>query len=224
MIKLTFPGDKVYRMQLKSPLVLNMPFIPSSSYLDRYFTEESRFCQLYPLPIQQLNETHWSPLSVINKAVQFLASRENIKILDIGSGSGKFCMAGAYYKPLASFIGIEQRHYLNESAIDVRQRLGRLNVNFILGNFTQLDFREYDNFYFYNSFFENVDGADKIDDSISYSIELYSYYNRILCNKLNATPPGTRVVTYKSLSFEIPPCFSLADAQFDNRLKFWIKN
>jgi len=29
--------------------------------------------------------------------------------LDIGSGVGKFCLAGAYYKPSASFFGVEQR-------------------------------------------------------------------------------------------------------------------
>lgn len=200
-----------------------MPFIPSSTYLDRYFSNEARFCQLYPLSVQQLNESHWSPLLIINKAVRFLANKPGARILDIGSGSGKFCLAGAYYKPSAFFTGIEQRHYLTEHAITVRQKLGKLNVNFISGNFTQLNFREYDNFYFYNSFFENVDGSDKIDDSISYSIELYSYYNRILCSKLNAMPAGTRIVTYKSLGFEIPPCFSLADSQSDNRLKFWIK-
>ena len=200
-----------------------MSFTPSSTYLDRYFTDEARFCQLYSLPIQQLNDLHWSPLLIINKAVGFLANKPDARILDIGSGAGKFCLAGAYYKPSAFFTGVEQRHHLHQQAVDVRQRLGRLSVDFIEGNFTRLDFRKYDNFYFYNSFFENVDGANRIDDSIAYSIELYSYYNRILCSKLYATPPGTRIVTYKSLGFEIPPGFTLEDAQCDNRLKFWIR-
>jgi hypothetical protein len=200
-----------------------MSFVPSSTYLDKYFTEEARFCQLYPLATQQLNEAHWSPLLIINRAVRFLANQPGARILDIGSGCGKFCLAGAYYKPSAFFAGVEQRHYLAEQANAVRQKLGNLNVQFISGNFTQLDFRAFNGFYFYNSFFENVDGADTIDNSISYSIELYSYYNRVLCNKLYATLPGTRIVTYKSLGFEIPPGFSLEDAQSNGQLKFWIK-
>ena len=200
-----------------------MPFVPSSSYLDKYFASESSFCQLYPLSIQQLNEAHWSPLVIISKAVRFLADKPGARILDIGSGCGKFCLAGAYYKPSAFFTGVEQRQYLTEQAIAARQKLGRLKAEFLCGNFTQADFRIYDSFYFYNSFFENVDGSDKIDDSISYSIGLYTYYNQILYTKLNATFPGTRLVTYKSLGFEIPPDFSLENTQSDGHLKFWVK-
>ena len=43
--------------------------------------------------------------------------------------------------------------------------LGFKNVKFMHGNFTQLDFRNYDHFYFYNSFYENLDGTNKIDNS-----------------------------------------------------------
>ena len=45
--------------------------------------------------IQQLDKIHWSPLSIIYSATQFLAHKEEVKILDIGSGSGKFCLAAA---------------------------------------------------------------------------------------------------------------------------------
>lgn len=200
-----------------------MTFVPSSGYLDKYFTEEARFCQLFPLPIQQLNKAHWSPLLIISRAVSFLASEPGTNILDIGSGCGKFCLAGAYYKPDAIFTGVEQRHYLTEHAKAARQKLGRLNVQFITGNFTRIDFRAFDGFYFYNSFYENVAGADRIDDSISYSLGLYSYYNQILSSKLNETKAGTRIVTYQSLGFEIPPGFQLEDIQADGQLKFWIK-
>ena len=153
-----------------------MPFIPTSIYLDNYFTEESHFCQLYPLDIQKLDIIHWSPLIIINRAVKYLTNKPNAKILDIGSGSGKFCLAGTYYKPSAFFYGVEQRQYLVDCARSVRIKLGKLNAEFIHKNFTQIDFSEYDNFYFYNSFFENIEGTDKIDDTIAHSVELYDYY------------------------------------------------
>ena len=60
------------------------------------------------------------------------------------------------------------------------------------GNFTQVDFRKFDHFYFYNAFYENIAGTDKIDNSIDYSGELYNYYNRYLFKQLEQKPAGTR--------------------------------
>lgn len=200
-----------------------MPFDPPSYNPDHYFSEESHFCQLYPLSIQQLDKDHWSPLIVINRAATFLVHKPGAKILDIGSGSGKFCLAGAYYNPSASFYGVEQRQYLVDAALSVKARSGNLNAHFFHKNFTQLDLKEFDNFYFYNSFAENISGTDKIDDTIDYSMELYNYYTRILSKNLDELPSGTRIVTYKSLNHEIPLSFTLVDAQMDNQLMFWRK-
>src|SRR5688572_23771201 len=136
-----------------------MSFVPASKFLDNYFSEESHFCQLYPLPIQQLDKKHWSPLIVVNRAVKFLADKPDVKILDIGSGAGKFCLAGAYYKPSVSFFGVEQREDLVNYAETVRNMLGLQNVYFNHRNFTRLNLKQYDHFYFYNSFFENLDGT-----------------------------------------------------------------
>jgi hypothetical protein len=113
---------------------------------------------------------------------------------------------------------------LVECAQTVREKLGRLNAHFIHANFTQIDFTGYDSFYFYNSFFENVDGTDKIDNSMAYSAELYDYYNLCLKTKLDEMPAGTRVVTYKTLDQEIPDSYSLVIVEMENQLKFWIKN
>lgn len=200
-----------------------MPFIAKASYLDNYFSEESHFCQLYPLPIQQLDKTHWSPLMVVYKACQFLADKDDVRILDIGSGVGKFCLAGAYYKPNASYYGVEQRGYLADIARTAMEKLGRMKVQFEHRNFTQMDFNQFDRFYFYNSFFENLPGSQKIDDSIDHSPELYTYYNRFLSKKLSEKPAGTRIVTYQSAGFEIPTGYTLVDMQMNNELKFWIK-
>jgi len=108
-----------------------MSFIPTAQYLDHIFESEQSFCQLYPLSIQQLDKVHWSPLTVIYKSVQFLANRKDAKILDIGSGAGKFCLAGAYYKPNAAFYGVEQRQYLVGHAECAKEKLGRVKVKFI---------------------------------------------------------------------------------------------
>ena len=50
--------------------------------------------------------------SCCRKAANFLAAENNVRILDIGSGVGKFCLAASYYKPNAFYYGVEQRKSL----------------------------------------------------------------------------------------------------------------
>jgi SAM-dependent methyltransferase len=201
-----------------------MPSIPDIISLHHYFEEEAQFRSLYPLPLQKLDALHWSPLQVVQQAVQFLVNKEAVKILDIGSGIGKFCLAAAYYRPAAFFDGVEQREDLVEQAEATRALLGLHNAHFIHRNFTQLDLKQYDHFYFYNSFFENLSGTDRIDDSIAYSRELYNYYSYYLYKQLEEMPAGTRIVTYCSWGDEIPPGYVLAEAYCDSLLKCWIKD
>ena len=91
------------------------------------------------------------------------------------------------------------------------------------GNFTQLDFTQFDHFYFYNSFYENLDGTEKIDYKILHSLSLYNYYNFYLFNQLEKMPVGTRVATYHIFENKMPSGYHLVKAQFDQLLKFWIK-
>lgn len=200
-----------------------MQSIPDTAALHKYFEEESSFRDLYPYPIQKLDALHWSPLAVTGKAVQFLARDEAVNVLDIGSGTGKFCLAAAYYCPAAQYYGVEQRESLVQQAVAVRDKLGLNNVHFIHSNFTQLDLKEYDHFYFYNSFFENLSVNDRIDDSIAYSRELYHYYSHYLYKQLEEMPVNTRIVTYCSWGDEIPPAYQLAESHFDSLMKCWIK-
>jgi SAM-dependent methyltransferase len=195
----------------------------SLQYPDNWFNNDDQFHQLYSAPIRSLAAKHWTPLHITWRVAQFLAPTENSRVLDIGSGVGKFCLAAAHCMPSALFFGIEQRKDLVAHAERVRNKLGLENARFIHGNFTQLDFRQYDHFYFYNSFYENLVTTDKIDDSIAYSIELYNYYNRYLYKKLDGMPGGTRLVTFHSLEEEIPPGYQLVESQVECLLKLWIK-
>jgi SAM-dependent methyltransferase len=191
--------------------------------LDKWFSTDTYLHHLYPQSIQLLARRHWRPLSIAQTVVQFLAPREGVKVLDIGSGVGKFCLAGAYYKPSASFFGVEQRRDLVAHAETARKILGLQNAYFMHCNFTQLDFKKYDHLYFYNSFYENLTDTDKIDDSITCSNELYNHYNRHLYKKLEIMPGGTRLATFHSLEDKIPASYHLVETQVGNLLKFWIK-
>ncbi len=200
-----------------------MPLLEKRINTESWFSSDAQFNQLYPSSIQLLAQRHWTPLVVARKAANYLAAESNMRILDIGSGVGKFCLAAAHYKPMAFYYGIEQRKRLINYADAAKEKLRIENVSFIEGNFTQIDFRNYDHFYFYNSFYENLTGTDKIDDSIDYSLELYNYYNRYLYKQLEQKPPGTRLASFHSLEDEIPKGYHIVGSEMNELLKFWIK-
>lgn len=56
------------------------------------------------------------------------------RVLDIGSGVGKFCIAAGVYHPETSFYGIGQRKELYGYAETAREQIGVHNVFFKLGN------------------------------------------------------------------------------------------
>ncbi|HEY5326923.1 MAG TPA: class I SAM-dependent methyltransferase [Mucilaginibacter sp.] len=185
------------------------------------FSNDSTFDRMYPEYFQLLSN-HWTPLAIARKAAGFLAE-PGARVLDIGSGIGKFCLAAGYHFPETFFYGVEQRHELIYLAEEAKGRAKLPNVNFIYANITEVNFNRFDHFYFYNAFYENVDQANKIDDSIELSESLYIYYTQYLYSTLNEKAAGCRLVTYHSRDDEVPPGFKLAGV-FDNALlKMWIK-
>lgn len=190
---------------------------------ETWFASDEQFDKLYPSAIQLLAQRHWTPLYIAKKTANFLSTEDNCSILDVGSGVGKFCLAAAFNKPKTIFYGIEQRDKLNGDAEVAKEILKLKNVFFINGNFTQIDFKDYDHFYFFNSFYEKVAETGRIDDTIEYSGELFNYYNRYLHDQLNKKPAGTKLVTYHSLEDEVPKGYRTVFSQMDGLLKYWIK-
>ena len=191
--------------------------------LNQLFSSDTQLHRLYPESIQLLASRHWTPLHIARLAVQFLATEKGARVLDIGSGAGKFCLAAAYYRPGVEFYGVEQRKHLVDHARKAREILGLQNVHFLHQNLTQLDFKEYDHFYFYNSFYENLADTEKIDDSITCTPHLYNYYNRCLYKKLDEMPAGTRIATFHTIENKIPSAYHMIEDHAGGLLKFWIK-
>ena len=194
--------------------------IPAST--DDFFYSDAQFNKLYPASIQLLAKKHWTPLKVAFKAANYLAEK-NAKILDIGSGAGKFCIAAAYAHPQVQFFGIEQRPSLVKLATETAQFLDLKNVHFFQGNFNTLDFKEYDHFYFYNSFYENIVADNKIDEEVLQNEQLFKQYNLQLHHILSRQPVNTRLATYHSTEKEIPSTFMEIGIEEEGLLKLWLK-
>lgn len=186
------------------------------------FSNDAAFDWMYPEHFQELSLKHWTPLPMARKAAGFLAE-PRAKVLDIGSGIGKFCLVAAHEFPETHFYGVEQRHELVYHAEEAKKHTQLPNVNFIYANITQVNFKEFDHFYFYNSFYENIDPLNQIDDTIEISESLYTYYTRYLFKALDEKPPGTRLVTFHISGKEVPSSYKLAAIASDGLMKMWIK-
>jgi hypothetical protein len=186
------------------------------------FLMDAAFDDLYPEHIQALSRMHWTPVSVAKKASDFLAI-PGTRVLDIGSGVGKFCITAGFFHPETTFCGVEQRGKLHTFAETAREEISLPNVSFIHGNLTDLDFKKYDHFYFYNPFYENIELDSRIDYAVRTSFELYDRYSRFVFNMLEEKPSETRLVTFHGTDTQVPSCYQLVNNSYSRVLKMWIK-
>lgn len=185
--------------------------------------DDDEFDRLYPAQIQRLSPRHWTPVKVARKAAKFLVQTPGVRVLDIGCGPGKFCAVGALVTE-GYFTGIEQREHLVTIAREMIRSQNIPRVEIIHGNVMDLRFSDYDAFYLYNPFQENILPSMKIDSKVEMEPELYTAYTEYVERQLAAAPLGTRVVTYMSQCEEIPSCYTCERQAFGGFLKLWIKN
>lgn len=197
---------------------MNIDSLGSQSYQN-----DDSFDEFFSPRIKKLSKVHWTPLSVAKRAANFLAPNPGCKVIDIGSGVGKFCLAAAHYCPDSEFDGIEQRINLHMTAEHSKEISGLENVHFIHGDFTEINLDSYTGIYFYNSFAENLYSFGRIDNTIEHSPSLYNYYANYLYMLLDGKPAGTRLATYHVSENEIPICYDLIETDFDEHLKLLIK-
>jgi SAM-dependent methyltransferase len=183
---------------------------------------DSEFDLIYPPGMEETAEIHFTPVHIAKTAARYLADSKDAKILDVGSGAGKFCMIGAACTE-AHFVGVELREDLYVTANRVSKHYNLKNVEFINSNITNIDFTKFDAFYFYNSFYENVVPSGRIDEEIKLSRELYDEYSLYMKEQLDKMPIGTKLVTYFSYLKEVPDSFDVRFILADGKLKMWEK-
>ena len=183
---------------------------------------DREFDAIYPENIRRIADRHWSPVEVSKTASEFLVRRAGTRVLDIGSGAGKFCMIGAA-TTRGHFTGVEHRLPLVELSTSLSSRYDLQNVKYIHANVTSIDFRNYDAFYFFNSFYEHINVHHRIDDSVTMDVQTYEAHVSDMVEQLSRLPLGTRLATYATLQTVVPGDFQLVDSVYYGALNLWEK-
>jgi SAM-dependent methyltransferase len=183
---------------------------------------DREFDACYTRAIQKIAEFHFTPVAVAQAAASYLVTKPGTRVLDIGSGAGKFCLIGAA-STQGHFTGIEYREALHLRAQELSGHFGMPNTHFMHMNILEVEFAAYDAVYLFNPFYEHIDRSDPIDRSVPIDRHLYDQYCLHVKKQLDNMPPGTRLATYFSYLDEVPDAFRVQATEFDGKLKFWQK-
>ena len=183
---------------------------------------DEEFESVFPVEFHEHSNRHYTSVFIAQKAIQFLTGDPNSRILDIGSGTGKFCLIGAATRP-NHFTGLEYRPAFVEAARQVAEREEIDNAQFICDTILNIEFKYYDHFYMFNPFLEHKDQTAKMDESVSHLSKEYEVFRSYVYEQFSKLPAGTRVATYYVGREQFPDSFEQVASFFGDTLRFWEK-
>jgi SAM-dependent methyltransferase len=216
-----YRGGPIASAALASPLLasevveaVKSGVCPSDQAFDRFLPER----------LQLISARYWTPVGVAMCAGRWLDELKIRSVVDIGSGSGKFCLVAALASRCA-FLGVEQRHDL----VAVARKLAKLyhlqhRVAFIEDTFGDAPPPGAEAYYFYNPFVESmVDEDGWLDDTVEHSEARHARDLLAVEHWLGQAPLGTYVLTYNGIGSELPHCYDevRTDLTFLCPLRLW---
>jgi SAM-dependent methyltransferase len=183
------------------------------------------FDDLYEERIRRLSQQHWTPVRVAARAASLLVSAGATRILDIGSGVGKFCIVGDLTTD-AEFVGVEQRSDLVGIARSAGASVGASKATFVHANVDSFSFDGFDGIYMYNPFYEHVSKlVIQIDHNIELSRLSFRKYVKTTIDKLAAMAPPVAVVMFHGFGGPMPPGYEFRGEEpaWNDRLELWTK-
>jgi SAM-dependent methyltransferase len=188
-------------------------------------SSDHEFDRAYDLQIRELSQQHWTPVRVAARVAQLLTRAGATRILDVGSGPGKFCTVGALSTE-AEFVGVEQRGYLVDIAKRTALRFGAARATFVHANVAGFSFEGFNGVYLYNPFYEQISRfLTQIDGGIDRSPRVYRHLVHSTMAKLAAMPPPVAVVTFNGFGGPMPPAYEFRgdEPAGNDQLELWIK-
>jgi hypothetical protein len=147
-------------------------------------------------------------------------------VLDIGSGAGKFCVAAAL-AGTAKYTGLEQRARLVAASRELAECLGVADrASFIHGTFGSNYVPQFDAYYMYNPFGENLFGPpSQIDGDVELSEARYWRDISAVERMLLRASVGTFLITYNGFGGRVPASYKRVrvNRDFSSVLQMWKK-
>ena len=171
---------------------------------------------------QQHSDRHFTSIYIAQLAVQFLTENGGKHILDIGSGTGKFCLVGGMIST-SHFTGVEYREDFICEAKRLAIAAELTNVEFLHANILDCSFQDFNAFYMFNPFLEHVDPTASMGSGVEPSETLYQKYNQHVAFQLDQCAVGTRLVTYYVSEKLVPKGFVIRKKMIQQTLLFWEK-
>lgn len=170
------------------------------------------------------SSSYWSTVEVAQTASRWLTEAGALRLLDVGSGVGKFCTI-ASLSSAHRVWGVELRGGLVRESRTLAQRLGA-EVVILDGTLDTVDARRFDSFYFFNPFAEHLaEEHEKYDEHFPSSVDGYLHDVKIVERWLRAAPLGSAMVTYNGLGGRIPLSWMVQKSTVlgGDHLRLWIK-
>jgi hypothetical protein len=191
------------------------------------YPDDTAFDRFLPQDLRDVSEQYWTPLRVVKRAAEWLAELRIRTVVDIGSGAGKFCVAGALLTD-ARFIGLEHRRSLVESAHGLAKAFGvSRRVTFVHGAFGAVATPHAEAYYLFNPFgdywFDS--SRDDSDPDVTFSHARRENDIAAVDRLIRLSPVGTTVLTYNGFGRRMPECCDLLHLEWalPGALRLWRK-
>jgi SAM-dependent methyltransferase len=186
--------------------------------------EDAVFDRVYPEAIQRVSSRFWTPVNAGLIAAGWLNALGCRSVLDVGAGAGKFCIVVSLALD-RTVVGIEQRAHLVEAARSAAVAYGA-PVHAVHGTIEAVDPRDFEGFYLFNPFQENVfDEDSQLDAEVELSEARWFRDLARVESWLDAAKEGTAVITYNGFGGRIPASYRLRRTALvgGSWLRLWTK-
>jgi SAM-dependent methyltransferase len=166
------------------------------------------FDSYLPEDLRYVSQDQWTPLEVVQTAARWLADAGIRRVIDIGSGPGKFCVAAALAGS-CELIGLEQDPRLSSVARSLARLFGvQDRVRFVHGALGASALPEADAYYIYNPFAQHLlPPIDGIGCEARPDYERYGVDVMLAQDVFRRAPVGTLVLTYNGFGGLMPASY-----------------
>ena len=199
--------------------------VPATRSLSRTLSSDARFDSFYDEKVRELSAWHWTPVRIAARAARLLTETGARRILDVGSGVGKFCIVGAL-STSADFVGVERRKRLVEIARSAASHYGADRATFVQADIDAFSFEGFSGIYLYHPVYEQISNVVRqIDGTTERSWAAYRHFVDTTTAKLAALSPPVVVVTFDGFGGAMPAAYALKEVEsaWYDRLELWIK-